>query len=159
MTTSYSRGSVLKCLFPYDTKPSLPGPQSHYCLFISDYAIAGKTYATVCYGTSRLDDDLIRSHKGCILSVPSQFIKGKMPGIVTHFIADHVALISLDDAWVYPYFQARLDFVREHLERDGRPGLEVGIRGRHQPPPREVRLPGGRPHRRDAAGVGAPRQG
>ena len=116
MTTSYSRGSVLKCLFPYDTKPSLPGPQPHYCLFISDYAIAGRTYATVCYGTSRLDDDLIRSHKGCILSVPSQFIKGKMPGIVTHFIADHVALISLDDAWVYPTFQARLDFIREQRD-------------------------------------------
>lgn len=116
LPTSFARGTVLKCLFPYDTNPNRPGLQPHYCLFIEEVAIAELRYVAVCYGTSRLDDDLIRTHRGCILSVPSQFIKGNMPGIVTHFIADHVALIALSKEWIYFHFHARLDFIREQKD-------------------------------------------
>jgi len=39
-----------------------------------------------------------------------------MPGVVTHFIADHVALIALSKEWIYSNFQARLDFIREQKD-------------------------------------------
>lgn len=118
MPTSYPRGTVLKVYFPYDDSPSLPGPQVHYCMFIEQYSFGGKDYAAVCYGTSRLDEKLIQSHQGLIWSVDSKFIKGEMPGHVTHFVADHVALIALNDTWVRPDFQARLDFMREDKRKN-----------------------------------------
>lgn len=116
MPDSYPRGTVLKCYFPYDSNPSQPGPLPHYCLVVEDYELAGQRYAALCYGTSKLDDRLMRTHRGLVFSVPSNCISGAMPGVITHFIGDHVALVSLDDRWRYPKFQARLDFVREQKD-------------------------------------------
>lgn len=110
VTPSYVRGAVLKCRFPYDHSPEYPGPQPHYCLFIEQLQGVEIPLVAVCYGTSRLDQDLLRAHQGAVLSVASTFMRGNMPGQVTHFICDHVALVPQD--WIYKDFNARLDFIR-----------------------------------------------
>lgn len=118
---NFVRGTVLKCSFPYDTTPNQPGPLPHYCLYIaSGDADGGARYVAVCYGTSRLDNALLRTHSGAILSVASQFISGdKLPGEVTHFVCSHVAI--LPEAWLYGNFAARLDFIRpERRQNDQR---------------------------------------
>ena len=38
-----------------------------------------------------------------------------MPGLVTHFVCTHVAVVP--QAWVYPFFVARLDFLRPERRR------------------------------------------
>lgn len=115
--TNYVRGTVLKCSFPYEDNPSGPGPQPHYCLFIEAVEVDGRWCHFVCYGTSRLDDDLIAKHRGAIFSVDSSLIKGSpMPGRVTHFVCSHVALI--EEFWIFPGFQARLDFMHPKRRKD-----------------------------------------
>jgi hypothetical protein len=106
----FVRGAVLKCRFPYVQSPARPGPLPHYCLFVEQRSVNGRGAVAVCYGTSRLDPQLLQSHDGAILSVASAFIKGKMPGPVSHFVCDHVALVAED--WIYMDFVARLDFMR-----------------------------------------------
>lgn len=106
------RGAVLKCQFPFDSHPDRPGPWPHYCLYIDSVdSEAGIRYVAVCYGTSRLDDVLMRAREGAILSVSSQYIAGsELPGPVSHFVASHVAILPED--WIYSNFFARLDFIR-----------------------------------------------
>ena len=109
-TPGYLRGAVLKCRFPYDHSPRHPGPQPHYCLFIEQLQGIETPLIALCYGTSRLDQDLLRAHQGAVLSVPSTLVRGAMPGHVTHFVCDHVALVP--ESWIYKDFNARLDFIR-----------------------------------------------
>jgi len=68
-TPNLIRGAVLKCSFPYDTDPAQPGPQPHYCLYIDSIEVQGSRSIALCYGTSRLDEGLLRAHNGAILSV------------------------------------------------------------------------------------------
>ncbi|WP_396334143.1 hypothetical protein [Burkholderia anthina] len=112
-SSPFVRGAVLKCRFPYDSHPNQPGPRPHYCLSVTQFESSGTLYAAVCYGTSKLDEPLLRKHAGMILSVPSSFIRGEMPGPVTHFIGDHIAFVPYNSKWFYMDFQARLDYVRE----------------------------------------------
>lgn len=117
---SLFRGTVVKCNFPFDVCPNKPGPKPHYCLYMDSVACDGKQYVAVAYGTSRLDTKMMDSHQGLILSVPANCISGSIPSmstdratISTHFIADHIALLEVNAAWIYPNFSARLDFIRE----------------------------------------------
>lgn len=114
-TPNLVRGAVLKCSFPYDSAPTQPGPLPHYCLYIDSVEVEGSRYVAVCYGTSRLDEELLRAHSGAVLSVASQFIKGDMPSGVAHFVCNHVAAIP--EAWIYGNFVARLDFIRAERRR------------------------------------------
>lgn len=108
-TPPLARGTVLLARFPYDQAPRLPGPTPHFCLLASVSRFKDIDVAAVAYGTSRLDEDLLRYHQGLILSVPSQHIRGpEMSSPVTHFVIDHVALMPLNSAWFLP-FRARLD--------------------------------------------------
>lgn len=105
-----ARGTVLLARFPYDQAPKLPGPSLHFCLVAGAFEHGQVKAAAVAYGTSRLDDDLLEQHRGLILSVPAQHIRGaQMPGPVTHFVVDHVAVLPLVEPWVQPRFTARLD--------------------------------------------------
>lgn len=117
-TSHFPRGAVLKCRFPYDSNPHQPGPQPHYCLFAEETELADKRFVAVCYGTSRLDSALISAHEGFIFDVSSNFVRGAMPGPITHFIVDHVAVLPLDKFWVYLNFEARLDFMREEKRQN-----------------------------------------
>lgn len=88
---------MLKCLFPYDNDPHQPGPKPHYCL-VADipFSVGDQHYVAVAYGTSKLDENLLRAHRGLILSVDSAHLKGSaLPGPVSHFVLDHVALLPL----------------------------------------------------------------
>lgn len=115
------RGVVLKCLFPYDSDPHQPGQKPHYCL-VADVPLhwEDQHYVAVAYGTSGLDEDLMRAHRGLILSVDSARLKGStLPGPVGHFVLDHVALLPLNKDWIYSDFRARFDFMRpEQREND-----------------------------------------
>jgi len=113
-----SRGSILKCRFPFDSAPGLPGPNAHYCMFSDMHSEGGQPYFAVAYGTSRLDPALISAHgtRHGILSIGSTFIRGAMTGPVTHFIARHVAIVPI--SWVYSNFSARLDFMRPEARTD-----------------------------------------
>ncbi|WP_157903480.1 hypothetical protein [Cupriavidus malaysiensis] len=120
-TSRYPRGTILRCFFPYDTHPQIPGPKAHYCLLAEQVELPGESLLAVCYGTSRLDNNLIRKHNGVIFSVPSGLIRGTMTGPVTHFVADHVALIKPTERWMELDWSARLDFMRpEKRENDPR---------------------------------------
>lgn len=108
-TPPLARGTVLLARFPFDQAPKLPGPTPHFCLLAHAMRIGELHLAAVAYGTSRLDEDLLHQHRGLILSVPAQHIRGaQMASPVTHFVMDHVALMPLIDAWFEP-FTARLD--------------------------------------------------
>lgn len=110
------RGAVRLCEFPYEERPHQRGPQKHFCLVAEEFIIAERRYLAVAYGTSRLDTHLLRAHAGAVFSVPTQFVKiarGYMRNPVTHFVCSHVALI--DEHWVDPSFQGRLDFIRPEL--------------------------------------------
>lgn len=107
------RGAILKARFPFETSPTEPGPFPHYCLFGGQMeGRNGESLFLLAYGTSRLDDEVIRlhGHGHGILSVDSQFVRGEMSGRVTHFLARHVAVVS--SRWVHDNWRARLDFVR-----------------------------------------------
>ncbi|WP_163013100.1 hypothetical protein [Burkholderia stabilis] len=117
-----ARGVVLKCLFPYDNDPHQPGPKPHYCL-VADipFSVGDQHYVAVAYGTSKLDENLLRAHRGLILSVDSAHLKGSaLPGPVSHFVLDHVALVPLHEDWIYSDFRARFDFMREEQRRNDR---------------------------------------
>jgi hypothetical protein len=107
----FGRGAVLKCLFPYIDRPTEAGPDPHYCLYVDDLVHNGCQYVAGCYGTSRLDEGTLDAHSGAVLSVDNDYIRARMPGRVTHFVCDHVAVIPIE--WVYGDFHARLDFIRE----------------------------------------------
>jgi hypothetical protein len=118
MATSYSRGAVVKVLFPYDTNPSSPGPKPHYCLFVDEFEFNGMQYVALCYGTSKIDESLLTKHNGIIFSVSTAYIKGDaMSAPISHFIADRIAIVPRDGKWILPDFNARLDFIRE--QKDG----------------------------------------
>lgn len=109
-----AKGSILKCKFPWDSHPKVPGPFPHYCLLASVEEIEGQTLVAVAYGTSRMDRDLERSHSGLVFDVPSTYIRGdEMSEGVTHFVCDLVALLPYNDDWVYRNWRARLAFMRE----------------------------------------------
>lgn len=112
-TTQYLRGSVVLCDFPFVERPDQRGSSEHFCLVVHAEEEDGRKLVAVCYGTSRLDEKMLASHGGAILSVPSRFIKisrGKVPGDVAHFVCDHVALIP--ESWINDRFTGRLDFIR-----------------------------------------------
>lgn len=111
--TQYLRGTVVLCSFPFQDKPSERGPHPHFCLVIDTVEDRGEKLVAVCYGTSRLDDALVASQGGAVLSVPSRFIKvksGFIPGQVMHLVLGHVALIP--ESWIDTRFSGRLDFIR-----------------------------------------------
>lgn len=72
---------MLKCLFPYDNDPHQPGPKPHYCL-VADipFSVGDQHYVAVAYGTSKLDENLLRAHRGLILR--GQF-KKTLEGLLT----------------------------------------------------------------------------
>ncbi len=119
-TSRFPRGTVLLCYFPYDNCPHQPGPEPHYCLLVDAYEHEGKQFVAVCYGTSAFDSPLFARHDGLVLTVGKEYIKGiDLPKDRGNFIADHVALLPLDDEWVKPGVLGRLDFIRpESRERD-----------------------------------------
>lgn len=109
----YARGAVLLADFPYDSRPHQRGPREHFCLAMGAVVHEGQRYVAVCYGTSRLDNELLSAHGGAVLSVPTQFIRihsGRMPAGVGHFVCDHVAIVP--DAWVNGTFLGRFDFMK-----------------------------------------------
>lgn len=108
-TPFLARGSVLLARFPFDECPKLPGPSLHFCLFVEKFDLGEVAVAAMAYGTSRLDETLLREHRGLILSVPAMHIRGaQMPAPVTHFVMDHVAVLPLVEHWYEPSFTARL---------------------------------------------------
>jgi len=118
-TTQYLRGSVILCDFPYQTSPNQRGPSEHFALFVEAFEDQGKRYVAACYGTSRLDDELLAVHGGAILSIPTQFIRitsGKMPQGVGHFVCDYVAIIP--EEWINVRFAGRLDFMRSESRKN-----------------------------------------
>lgn len=108
------RGAVLKCLFPYDSDPHVPGEKPHYCLAVnSPVSFKGSVYVVVAYGTSKMDDDLMRAHSGLVLTVPAVRIKGDRPTEERgHFILDQLAILPFNDLWIRP-FLGKLDFIDE----------------------------------------------
>lgn len=116
-----AKGSILKVRFPWDSHPKVPGPFPHYCLLASVEEFEGQTFVAVAYGTSRMDRDLERSHSGLVFDVPSTYIRGdEMPGAITHFVCDMVALLPFNDEWVYRNWKARLAFMRESERTEDR---------------------------------------
>jgi hypothetical protein len=116
------RGAVVKCLFPYDTKPNDPGPFFHYCLYAWHFAGAdGTTWVAVAYGTSRLDEALLAHQNGLVLSVPAKMIRrdrvqaDELAGAVTHWVTQHIAVVP--ESWIDARFSARIDFIREEKRR------------------------------------------
>lgn len=117
-TLPLARGAVVLANFPFTDRPKLPGRLPHYCLVAATATLQDLRMVAVAYGTSRLDEELMRAHAGAILSVPSQLIKGAtMPGPVTHFVMDHVAVMPIHEAWVHPV-TARLDCFKAHHAQD-----------------------------------------
>ena len=119
------RGSVLKCMFPYEDNPNRPGPKPHYCLFIDQFEYEGSIYVIVAYGTSRLDKQLMNAHR--VLDVPTEFLDGSKPendqGVI-HFLCDHVAILPLKSEWVNMRFSSRLGcFNESHLKDPRRKNL------------------------------------
>ena len=110
----YARGRVALVDFPFVERPTQRGPKAHFCLVIDTVERPGlERLIAVCYGTSRLDDDLLSSQGGAVLSIPSRFIKvsaGFMAGEVAHFVLAHVALVP--ESWLDMRLVARLDFMR-----------------------------------------------
>jgi len=113
-SSRFPRGTVLLCNFPYDNNPHQPGPEPHFCLVVDAYEHEGKQYVAVCYGTSSFEKVLLDRHQGLVLTVGKEFIKGiDLPKGRGNFLADHVALLPLDEAWIVPSVQGRFDFIRE----------------------------------------------
>lgn len=114
----YPRGALVLANFPFDDRPSDPGPTKHFCIVVDSVERDGKTLFALCYGTSRLDEMLLTQHSGGILSVPNQFVKiqkGFMDGPVSHFVLDHVALVPGE--WIDQRLDARFDFIREESRK------------------------------------------
>lgn len=121
VTKQYPRGSVVLAKFPFDDLPSEPGRLKHFCLVVDSVSRNGQTLFALCYGTSRLDEVLVASHCGGILSVPSTFLKvqkGVVEGPVGHYVLDHVALVPGD--WIDDRFEGRFDFMREEARNGDR---------------------------------------
>ncbi|MDT8992770.1 hypothetical protein RQP54_17995 [Curvibacter sp. APW13] len=119
------RGALLKCLFPFEDKPDLPGKSPHYCLLVESYEHEGKTFLIVAYGTSKLDAALQRAHP--VLDIPTNLLSGSAidanQGVI-HILCDHLAIIPFDSKWVYMNFSARLGvFKPEHAMQPARRNL------------------------------------
>ncbi|MBK6616318.1 hypothetical protein [Ottowia sp.] len=115
----YSRGQVVLADFPFTERPHERGPRQHFCLVIDTVESQEERLIAICYGTSRLDDDLLAAHGGGVLSIPRAFMKirsGFMDEVVGHFVLDHVALVP--ESWLDPRFSARLDFMREEARKN-----------------------------------------
>lgn len=109
----FLRGAVVLCSFPFTERPNDQISKQHFCLVVDDVEHEGNHLVAVCYGTSRLDEDLLRTHAGGVLSVPRRCMRiaqGFMSCDVSHFVLDHVALIPRH--WIDDRFVARLDFMR-----------------------------------------------
>jgi hypothetical protein len=115
---NFVRGGIVQARFPFDHAPGRPGPSFHYCLFVEAFQLESRQLYALCYGTSRLDEDLMAQHRGAVLSVASDYIRGTMSGGITHFVCDHVAIVA--ESWLKPNFTARLDFIREDRRTDAR---------------------------------------
>lgn len=99
----YSRGQVVLADFPFTERPHERGPRQHFCLVIDTVESQEERLIAICYGTSRLDDDLLAAHGGGVLSIPRAFMKirsGFMDEVVGHFVLDHVALVP--ESWLDP---------------------------------------------------------
>ncbi|CAM8643512.1 hypothetical protein MCEMSEM18_03571 [Comamonadaceae bacterium] len=119
------RGAILKCLFPFEDKPDLPGPSPHYCLLVESFEHEGKTFVIVAYGTSKLDAALQSAHP--VLDIPTNLLSGSAISAnqgVIHILCDHLAVIPFDSKWVYMTFSARLGiFKPEHTQQPARRNL------------------------------------
>jgi hypothetical protein len=119
------RGAILKCLFPFEEKPDLPGPNPHYCLLVESFEHEGKTFLIVAYGTSKLDAALQSAHP--VLDIPTNLLSGSAISAnqgVIHILCDHLAVIPFDSKWVYMTFSARLGvFKPEHKHQPARRNL------------------------------------
>jgi hypothetical protein len=116
---NYPRGSLALAHFPFGERPNEPGPVKHFCIVVDCVERNGQALFALCYGTSRLDEKLLDSHSGGILSIPNQFVKvqrGFVDGPVTHYVLDHVALVP--GSWIDERFEARFDFMREENRKD-----------------------------------------
>lgn len=116
---NYPRGSVVLAHFPFEERPSEPGPMKHFCIVVDCVERNGQALFALCYGTSRLDETLLESHCGAIVSISNQFVKvqkGFIEGPVTHYVLDHVALVP--GSWIDDRFEARFDFMREEHRKD-----------------------------------------
>jgi hypothetical protein len=120
MDTSLPRGAVVLCNFPYDDNPNVPGPTAHFCIVVESFEHKGQQFAAVCYGTSADDQALFAQHHGNVMTVSSSLIKGiEMSKGRTNFLADHVAIVPLNDKWFVPTVRGRLDIFRpEKREND-----------------------------------------
>jgi hypothetical protein len=120
MESSLPRGAVVLCNFPYDDNPDVPGPAAHFCMVVGQYEHKGQQYAAVCYGTSADDEALFANHRGNVMTVNSDLIKGiEMSKGRTNFLADRVAILPLNDKWFVPTVRGRLDIFRpEKREKD-----------------------------------------
>lgn len=118
-TAQYLRGQVVLADFPFHEKPHQRGPKQHFCLVIDTVEIQDSRLVAVCYGTSRMDDNMLASHGGGVLSIPKVFVKirsGFMEAAVAHFILNRVALIP--EGWIDTRFNARLDFMRAEARQN-----------------------------------------
>lgn len=116
---NYPRGSVVLAHFPFEERPSEPGPMKHFCIVVDCVERNGQALFALCYGTSRLDETLLESHCGAIVSISNQFVKvqkGFIEGPVTHYVLDHVALVP--GSWIDDRYEARFDFMREEHRKD-----------------------------------------
>jgi len=115
----YSRGQVVLADFPYSEWPSNRGDKQHFCLVIDTVESQNVRLVAVCYGTSQLDEDLLASHGGGVLSIPKAYVKirsGFMNAPVMHLVLEHVALIP--EEWIDTRFNGRLDFMRENSRQN-----------------------------------------
>lgn len=112
------RGTVVLARFPFQHLPKQPGPAPHFCLAVDSFTFDGQQLLAIAYGTSRLDEALLQAHEHRVLSVSSLLIRGlNMPGPVTHFVTDHVAIVPVNDDWMERH-SGRLDVFKKNHAAD-----------------------------------------
>lgn len=119
VSKQYPKGSVVLAHFPYEERPNQRGPSKHFCIVVDVVERNGQTLFALCYGTSQLDEKLLESHGGAVMSVPVPLVKvqrGFIEGRVGHFVLHHVAVVP--GHWLDDRFEGRFDFMREENRKD-----------------------------------------
>lgn len=115
----FLRGQVVLAGFPTFERPDAPAAKLHFCLVVDTVDLGQERLIAVAYGTSKLDEELLETHSGAVLSIPTSHIKigrGFMSGEVAHFVLSHVALIPQE--WIDTSFAARFDFMRPEARQN-----------------------------------------